>query len=186
MEKNERRLESDLRQAGVPKRYQTARFADYPGLDTPHINNHGLFLSGAVGRGKTHLAAAILAAMIPGLFEKGHDSQRYLSAKWINVPELLLELRETFGNSNKSERAVIYSYCRPQLLVIDDLGAEKTTDWTGQSVYTIVSRRINDCKPTIVTSNLSLTEIHATDPRLASRLGGMERFHFDGEDRRLI
>ncbi len=110
-----------------------------------------------------------------------------INAKWITVPELLLELRDSFGSqsTNVSERSIIAKYAKPQLLVLDDLGAEKTSDWTGQSIYTLISRRINDCKPTIVTSNLSLTELHKVDPRLASRLGGMEFFAFDGEDRRL-
>jgi len=69
--------------------------------------------------------------------------------------------------------------------VLDDLGAEKTSDWTGQSIYTLISRRINDCKPTIVTSNLSLSEIDAVDPRRASRLGGMVYYKMTGHDRRL-
>ena len=171
------RLNNSIRAAGIPKRYQNARISDFS-FEIPHPNDHGLYLSAPAGRGKTHLATAIFINALPHVF----------SATWATVPEILLELRDSFGSdkTDVSEKRIITKYTRPFLLVLDDLGAEKSTDWTGQSIYTIISRRINDCKPTIVTSNLSRPEIHAVDPRLASRIGGMTLFFaFDGEDRRL-
>lgn len=171
--------------AGVPKRYIAATLADFwDDIEIPQYNDSGLFLAGGVGRGKTHLAAAIMRDCLPRLRKTVSGRP---SATWVSVPDLLLEIRDSFNSpyGNVSERTVIERYASPHLLVLDDFGAEKSTEWAGEKIYTIISRRVNECRPTIVTSNLSLKEIHATDPRLASRLGGMTKFEFEGEDRRL-
>jgi len=177
----------------VPKRYMKARTRDFKTVPEP--NEDGLYLSGGAGRGKTHMATAILGAEIvkrlaalPVDSFETHDYYRGhtdMVARWISVPELMLELRATMDKGGETEAEVLKRYTRPELLVLDDLYAEKVTEWTSQGVYTLISRRLNNLKPTIVTSNKTLTEIHATDPRLASRLGGMTYYDVKGEDRRV-
>ncbi len=178
-------LDKHLIESGVPKRYVAARITDFAvGFELPGFNDSGLYLAGQAGRGKTHLATALLANAME---EHVNQTQVRLTVKWATIPELLLELRNSFNSQyvDVSEKSVLAKYSNPYLLVLDDLGAEKQTDWTGQSIYALISRRINDCRPTIVTSNFTLEEIHKSDPRLASRLGGMTYLRLEGDDRRL-
>jgi DNA replication protein DnaC len=198
--------------AGVPMKYRKARMEDFnPEIDwVQRVGNNkplddpgGLFLTGLVGRGKTYLAAAIMASRIPTDAHSVKHQERWshndsesilteyhhwiISALWVSVPDFLLTIRGTFGDGSRSEseESIIEKYCKPTLLVLDDFGAEQSTDWTAPTVYMLISRRINDCKPTIVTSNMPLDMIDKTDSRLASRLGGMAYRRLIGEDRRL-
>jgi len=175
---------------GVPKLYSRATLGDFDDTySTAAINRSGLLITGPSGVGKTHLGTAMFVALLPSAVcgVGGDDPGRLamVSALWGSVPEFLAEVRGTFGQGHDAERFVISRYSCPKLLMLDDLGAEKVSDWTSQSLYLLLSRRLNDCKPTIVTSNLTLKELDATDPRLASRLGGMAEIQLAGKDRRL-
>jgi len=167
-------------------------------MGIPQLNQDGLYITGGPGTGKTHLAAGILADQLPRIVRRNRDGHIELNARWVSVPDVLLELRNTFHGNKKhqtfycsderprdTELEIIEYYQEPLLLVLDDLGAEKISDWTLGSLYALISRRLNDCKPTIITSNLLRNELHAVDPRLASRIGGMTYFKLDGEDRRI-
>ena len=184
------------RNSAVPRRYIRARLSDFKAGDVPEMNTEGLYLSGGAGRGKTHLATAVLAAELvklcaaikPADFESHQFARGYIGKayQWVSTPELMLELRGTMDRGGSdTEQEVIKRYADPELLVLDDLYAEKVTEWTSQGVYTLISRRLNNLKPTVVTSNKRLTEIHDVDPRLASRLGGMTYHVVTGGDRRL-
>jgi len=174
----------------LPERYQKAYKADFPDLQSTsgfiggrsiwNPDGAGLFITGDSGVGKTHLAAAVLRNVL----DKNKDKP--VSAKWNSVPRLLLQLRETFNSgTGKYESMVVEAHTRPSVLVLDDLGAEKQTDWTGQSLYLIISERMDDMKPTIVTSNMPLDKINEVDRRLASRLGAMVYVKLTGKDRRI-
>ncbi len=106
---------------------------------------------------------------------------------FITVPKLLMELRSVFSGDKKyqadiwsdsrkmTEEDVINEYTALELLVLDDLGAEKTTDYSLTSLYMIIDERINNFKRTIITTNLSLQELEEKmDARVASRLSGMK------------
>ncbi|MEW6614007.1 MAG: ATP-binding protein [Thermodesulfobacteriota bacterium] len=133
-----------------------------------------LFFSGTCGSGKTHLVAAIVRELLL----KGKK------VKFISVPDLLLQIRKTFnGKSELSDIDYIERYGRYEYVVLDDFGAEKTTDWARMILYMIVDMRIRSVRPTIVTSNLSLEQIEEdVDARLASRLGGFQVIIFACED----
>jgi DNA replication protein DnaC len=95
-----------------------------------------------------------------------------------------LEIRATFSGTG-SESDVVRKYQRMPYMVLDDLGAEKMTDWSVSSLYVVLSGRYNANRPTIVTSNLTLAQIAEWEPRIASRLGGMCVVQLDGKDKRL-
>lgn len=173
-------------EVSVPARYRSARLADFS-FAPVRPNTDGLFVTGPAGVGKTHLATAWLAELMPTIASLNeHGGVVIESPCWTSVPDLLCELRSTFGRgASVSEAEVLRRYRRAPLLVLDDLGAQKVTDWTVESLYVLVSGRINACLPTIVTSNLRLEDLDSVDSRLASRLGGMAYQKLEGEDRRL-
>jgi DNA replication protein DnaC len=150
-----------------------------------------LLITGSNGVGKTHLAAAVFNARVsdmgPGSVRgstgEGHGFDR---VGWITVPELLLRIRSTYnGRGTLSEKDVIDDYSGLHLLVLDDLGAEKVSDWSFSALYIILNRRIDYLRPTIVTTNMTLAALNDAEPRLASRLAGFLHVKLEGRDRRM-
>lgn len=120
---------------------------------------------------------------------KGEDNRR-LFCQWITVPDLLLEIRGSFNSADpqNSEKGIVNEFSDwKKVLVLDDLGAEKSTEWSMATLFTIINRRYENIAPTIITSNLSLDELsrHIGD-RITSRIVGMCRvIEFKGKDRRI-
>jgi DNA replication protein DnaC len=116
----------------------------------------GLLLRGSEGTGKTHLAVAVLK----GVMERGYNGLFW------NVPDLFLELRRMMTGELgvSSEAEIIDATRRTDLLVLDDLGAERTSDYTIDRIYTIINSRYSEDRATIVTTNCNLQD-------LADRLG---------------
>lgn len=141
-----------------------------------------IFLTGNTGTGKTHLSVSLMLAwLIKNKPDSTKDYPRFLPAV-----ELFLELKQTFG-SDGSESEILDIYSRVPLLCIDDVGAERISDWSRQSLYTLIDRRYREMKQTIITSNLSLDEIATLiDDRIASRIVEMGIvIKLSGEDYRL-
>lgn len=205
-------LTAHLAKVGVPELYQTWRMKDFT-CNVPPINESGLFITGPNGTGKTSLAAAILADRLPGLMKWGrvwnisegvyrelhrhlprqfnpdspYDAKtlRFIDAAFVTVTTHLRELKETFQKDAKtSEGQIINGLIAHRLLVLDDIGIERRTDWQMETLFTLICDRINECRPTIVTTNRSLKEIDVYDPGLASRLSGMTQLKLGGKDRR--
>ena len=151
-----------------------------PLVDAGLIGYPGSILfTGKTGCGKTHLAIAIIRELV----------RRALvyAPTFITAPELLLEIRNTFNKpikthdsydgqvEPKTESDIIDRYSKCEILVLDDLGSEKVSDFTIQSLYLVIDRRNRELMPTIVTTNLSLEEIETQiDARMASRLADMK------------
>ena len=93
---------------------------------------------------------------------------------------------EHFGKSNTAAYEAMMLEC--DLLVIDDLGAEFITSFTTAALYNIINTRMNMSLPTIISTNLSLTEIEKTySNRISSRLiGEYMILMFDGNDIRQL
>lgn len=99
--------------------------------------------------------------------------------------ELLLNIRKTFNGGDSTEADLISCYSSPDLLVIDDLGAEKATDWARTTLYVIIDRRDREMMPTIVTSNSSLQQIAVNFcGRIASRLSNSKVIEINMPDYR--
>jgi DNA replication protein DnaC len=123
---------------------------------------NGLLFIGAVGSGKTHVAIAILRAVI----------ERGFRGLYCNLVDLLDDLRASFDpNSPQAGWEIIGDVIATDLLVLDDVGAEAPTGWVLDRLYQIINRRYEENRPTIVTTNLDLEELERqVGPRITSRL----------------
>jgi len=159
-----------MRKCGVPTRYEAFRLDTYQGNPklVDMLKNHiyskdSITMCGNTGCGKTHLAIGMLAEFL----------KQNTEAMFIPVPELLLRIRSSFGErSTQTEEELIEQYTAYALLVLDDLGAEKTTDYSITTLHLIIDRRYRYGRKTIVTTNfMDLETVEQTlGARIASRL----------------
>ncbi len=156
----------------IPAKFREASFDNFSGGEQvkkicrmfPGVS---ILLSGKTGCGKTHLSVATLREMIKDDVIKG-------DAIFTTAPELLLDIRSCYS-SNDDEKALVEKYSTPEILILDDLGADKATEWAITTLYLILDRRNKDLKATFVTTNLSLPEIEGQyGARIASRLADMK------------
>jgi len=162
-------LQQRIRAAGIPPRYKNKTIDTFKGNDkkrrtlrseakayvktfNPTLEEHpkkGLMFFGCTGCGKTHLAVGILK----GAIEKGYTGY------YCNVVDFLARLRDTYsGDTAYDEMDMIDKVSSVDLLVLDDLGAEKPSDWMRDRLYTLVNRRYESNLPILVTSNKTDTE----------------------------
>ncbi len=117
-----------------------------------------LVLAGGYGTGKTHLAAAVAHECI----------RRNEYIIFTTVPDLLDNLRASYAPESENSYGQQFEHMRNvQVLVLDDLGTESGTQWAQEKLYQLIDHRYNHKLPTIITTNVALTEL---EPRIASRL----------------
>lgn len=135
-----------------------------------------LLLYGKTGLGKTHLSLAIAGKAVESGYGVIYTSAQNLFNK--------LE-KEKFGRSDGNTEETILD-C--DLLIIDDLGAEFTTQFTVSALYNIINSRELEGKPTIISTNLTPEQLTSTySERIASRiLSNFVMLYFDGSDIRQI
>lgn len=135
-----------------------------------------LFMFGATGLGKTFLSGCIARELL----NKGY------SVAFDSIQNYVREIeREHFG---RSENDTLGALLRADLVILDDLGSEFSSNFNEPAIYNIINSRLNMGKPTIVSSNLSLEELSKRyDDRIISRITGMfYTLRFIGEDVRQI
>jgi len=150
-----------LAESRVPRRYQACTFDTYDDLnaslslakvqvrkfvDDYPIHDFGLLLLGPCGVGKTHLAAAALLSLVR---EKGVRGVFY------DFRDLLKEIQASYNPvSGTTEMGILQPIFGAEVLVLDDLGATKMTDWVRDTLSHIINNRYNERRVTIFTSNL--------------------------------
>lgn len=124
--------------------------------------SESLYMHGATGLGKTHLSLAIANEVIKNGYHVIYDTAQNIFSS--------LE-KEKFSHSNTYERENEILDC--DLLIIDDLGSEFTTQFTTAALYNIINTRINRSKPVIISTNLTDEEFEAKyTERVSSRIVG--------------
>ena len=149
--------------AALPARYADRTFDTYQprtpsqteALDTMRRLAEGTIRNAAIlgkpGVGKSHLAAATATAW---------SRRTGVRAEWVNVPQLLVDLRSEYGTDDFETRALVRTLRASKgLVILDDLGREKASDWTSEMVYTLVNARYEALLPTAATTNLTPDEL---------------------------
>jgi len=175
----------------IPKRYESASISDVPENVKEHFGKiketrRGIYIHGSVGTGKTHIAYALLSACKKDISAGGEVVGTESSATFINASEFFAEMKRDFDRKEKTYPMENLMQSR-KLLFIDDIGAEKLSEWVISEFYLLLNHRYNEMLPTIFTSNLSLDELSEKfGERITSRIAGMcDVVELSGVDRRI-
>jgi len=198
----QRRIERLLQEARIPPRYAQCGFENYEIRnstqqaavyicqrlieDYPNVDR-GLLIIGPCGVGKTHLAVATIKELI---------QKKLVPCLFYDFRDLLKEIQDSYDPlSQESELRILAPVYEAEVLVLDELGAAKPTEWVQDTMTQIINTRYNQKRITIFTSNFldastSSTKETLTDrvgERLRSRLHEMCRLVvIEGEDYRLL
>ena len=124
-----------------------------------------MFLTGTVGTGKTHLIAGIID-WLARLYKRKFDGYMIY---YYSSTGLLNEIKNSY--EDKTSDKIISEIKNCALLIIDDFGAEKTTDWVLETYFEIIDFRYSNLKPTIIATNLTDKEIkEKLSERIMSRI----------------
>ncbi len=147
-------------QAGIPERYAKCSFDNFEIHHESHrpakkiaqkfvkdypVLNAGLLFIGPCGVGKTHLSVAIMSELI---------WKKTISCYFCDFRELIRNIQSSYSTESRiTESAVLYPIFQKDLLVLDELGAKRTTAWVEETVFYIINHRYNHKKLTVFTSN---------------------------------
>jgi len=168
---------NQLDKTRIPKRYENCHFHSYRilnptqerafkyasklAMEYPAIER-GLLFMGTVGVGKTHLAVSILK----GLTERGFNCLFY------EFGALLKEIQDSYNqNTQTSELKVLTPILEAEVLVLDEIGASKPTEWVRDTMAHIINTRYNDKKLTIFTTNYLDERRNQNEETLEDRIG---------------
>jgi len=154
------RLDKLFARAGVPPRYETCSFESFNGLterlkaakavlmrfvEEYPLAGCGLLILGPCGVGKTHLAVAVLRELV---------YRREVESVFYDFRELLRKIQNSYNAlSQGTEMEILRPVLESPVLVLDDLGAERPTEWVRDTVAYILNSRYNRKLATVITTN---------------------------------
>lgn len=170
VEEQEQRWQTVCKLAAMTERRQQMTFESFDRERQPlayekaehfFIMPQSLIFCGPYGVGKTHLASAILARWLRTGFEKqiNEPYANYTGGRgfFITLPRLLMRIRATYKQKEgETEDAIIEHLISVPLLVLDDVGKEKSTDHSRQTLFNVIDGRYVKNRHIIVTSNESI------------------------------
>ena len=158
------RSTSLLASARIPKRYEHCELSNFE-FDGPHrslasarmsacrfveeypLDGNGLLIIGSIGAGKTHLAVGIVKELA---------TSKGVGCLFYDYRELLKQIQNSYNDSVKAtELDVLRPVFEAEVLVLDELGAVKPTEWVWDTVSLILNTRYNDKRTTIITTNFA-------------------------------
>jgi DNA replication protein DnaC len=173
----ERRAARLIERAHIPRRYEHCTLADFdtdfPGADKTlttarlmarrfvegypvETEGKGLLLVGPVGVGKTHVAVGLLKELV---------QERGVVGLFYDYRELLKEVQNSYNRQvSATELEVLRPVFEAEVLVLDELGAAKPSDWVWDTVAHILNTRYNDRRTTIITTNYANAEALGAAP----------------------
>ena len=160
------RAERLLRSANLPARYEHCTLSDFEihfqgahrslaaarlaagrFVEEYPVDRTGMLLIGPIGVGKTHLAVGIIQELVRG---KG------VPCLFCDYRELLKEIQNSYNPTvQTTELEILRPVFEAEILVLDELGAVKPTEWVWDTVSHILNTRYNDKRTTIITTNFS-------------------------------
>lgn len=149
-----------IKRARIPKIFAQKRARDFdisnpfnePAIDLAEsaiLDNKSVYIHGHCGAGKTLLACIIAN-------ERAYFGKTSFFA---NVPDILEDLRDTSPDKGEDRFTLTKKMKDTACLIVDDLGAEKPSDWTCETLFRIFNHRYNNESQTIITSNFSIAEL---------------------------
>jgi len=146
----------------IPRRYEHCELSNFE-FEGPHahlmrarmeackfveeypLDNTGLLLIGSIGVGKTHLAVGIIKELV---------ASKGIPCLFYDYRELLKQIQNSYNDSVKAtELEVLRPVFETEVLVLDELGAVKPTEWVWDTVSLILNTRYNENRTTIITTN---------------------------------
>jgi len=184
--RQQERVDRAWEASGSPPRYLTASLADFPPALGEAVmaavgRGKGLYITGTVGTGKTHLQIAVLRA----LMASGK------ATLYLPMPDFLTKLRASFNRDrapqgHETTSALLDAAATVDWLGLDDIGAESSSDWARGITFQVVNQRYIHNRPLIVTTNLTMETLQQAQwagDRTVSRLREMcDPLTLKGED----
>lgn len=173
-----------LKSAGIPERYRDCNFVNFSDnnasltrakriaqefVDTYPVVDSGLLLVGPSGRGKTHLACAVLSELV---------AKKSVRGLYVDFSDLLMKIQTSFRpDADSSKESILQPYIDSELLVLDELGASKPHPWVLDVLYNLLNTRYNRKRVTLLTSNFEDQPDSASGERdcLEDRVGSRIR-----------
>lgn len=192
--------------SGIPKKFSKFTVDTLPN-DTLYLNalkrfsatdiqrikdGQGLYLQGGVGVGKTTVVSALAISYIlhKTLEDIRQGNRTKQLVQFVNVPDLLDKIRQGFNDEETAENVnrIVANLKRCPLAIMDDIGAEKPSEWVREKLLQIITTRHDEELSTFFTSNLTINDlIEPLGSRLQSRIAGMTvPLTVTGKDRRKL